>query len=64
MSERYMLIATSDARQVIELLIIVEQAASASASARRAALDAMQVLHHGLRNTDATPQDFQREARA
>jgi len=63
MSERYMLISTSDARQVIELLIIVEQAASASASVRQAALDAMQLLHHSLHNTDAAPVDFRRAAR-
>lgn len=63
MSERYMLISTSDARQVIELLMQVERAASANPAARQAALDAMQLLHHGLHNTDAAPADFQRVAR-
>lgn len=63
MSERYMLISTSDARQVIDLLMQVARAASASPPARQAALDAMQRLHHGLHNTDAVPADFQREWR-
>jgi len=63
MSEQYFLIRAGDARRVLELLMSVEQTASASASARQAALDAMQLLHHGLHNTDASPQDFQREAR-
>ena len=63
MSERYMLISTSDARRVIELLMQVERAASASPAARQAALDAMQLIHHGLHNTDAAPVDFERAAR-
>lgn len=64
MSEQYFLIRAGDARRVLELLMSVEQMASASAPARQAALDAMQLLHHGLHNTDAAPQDYQREARA